>query len=529
MKFERKFSKFFIIFFTIFVMLSVLMVPSSYAYTTSTDTEIVAIKTYSGKYVCAEDGGGKEVVANRREIGKWETFEIIDLGNDSVALKTYNGSFIRAKNDNGREVDAKGKEIGDWETFEIVDLGKNRVALKAHNGYYVCAEDGGGGILVANREEINEWETFQFVKSTIKLPETKKSAVIALKAYNDKYVCAEDGGGSEIVANRDRIGTWEKFELQQYANKQVTFQVYDGHYIRVKDKEDGTIKADVDKVSDWSKFNLYYLGNDKIAIKAYNGMFLGVDSSDGNRISARYEEIRSNTIFKLADEVKNDPIEYRLNASSSDNSVSFTWSITGSTSNIVGYNLYRGTASGKQSSTPITDFPIVGTSYKDKNVENGVTYYYVLRAVYKDKTLGPISNEVSVRPKLGKNTIMLKVGSKYMTIDGNRREIDPGKGTAMIIKNGRTFLPIRAAIEAMGGSVSWQASKQKVTINLKGTTMELWIGSKIGEVNGKKRESDMAPYLSDTGRTMLPLRFIVENLGCDVDWDGPTQTVTIKK
>jgi len=29
-------------------------------------------------------------------------------------------------------------------------------------------------------------------------------------------------------------------------------------------------------------------------------------------------------------------------------------------------------------------------------------------------------------------------------------------------------------------------------------------------------------------RTMLPLRFVTENLGCDVQWDGSTKTITIK-
>jgi hypothetical protein len=28
-------------------------------------------------------------------------------------------------------------------------------------------------------------------------------------------------------------------------------------------------------------------------------------------------------------------------------------------------------------------------------------------------------------------------------------------------------------------------------------------------------------------RTMLPLRFVTENLGCDVQWNGTTKTITI--
>ena len=40
-------------------------------------------------------------------------------------------------------------------------------------------------------------------------------------------------------------------------------------------------------------------------------------------------------------------------------------------------------------------------------------------------------------------------------------------------------------------------------------------------------ETDVAPYISDSERTMLPLRFIAENLDCEVNWDGLTKQVTI--
>lgn len=47
-----------------------------------------------------------------------------------------------------------------------------------------------------------------------------------------------------------------------------------------------------------------------------------------------------------------------------------------------------------------------------------------------------------------------------MTVNGVTREIDPGRGTSPVIVNGRTLLPIRAIIEALGGSVAWdQAAK----------------------------------------------------------------------
>jgi fibronectin type 3 domain-containing protein len=47
----------------------------------------------------------------------------------------------------------------------------------------------------------------------------------------------------------------------------------------------------------------------------------------------------------------------------------------------VGYNLYRGTASGRQAETPLNKEPLRTTFYRDMSVLNGVRYYYFVRAV----------------------------------------------------------------------------------------------------------------------------------------------------
>jgi hypothetical protein len=100
-----------------------------------------------------------------------------------------------------------------------------------------------------------------------------------------------------------------------------------------------------------------------------------------------------------------------------------------------------------------------------------------------------------------------------------------------IIKNNRTLLPIRAVVEALGGTVGWDASTKKVTVSLGATTIELWIGKSIAKVNGidtpiDSSNSKVVPEIINS-RTMLPLRFVTESLGCDVQWDGTTKTITI--
>lgn len=216
-----------------------------------------------------------------------------------------------------------------------------------------------------------------------------------------------------------------------------------------------------------------------------------------------------------------------LKAETAENGINLKWNKLSDSKNIVGYYLYRGTESGKQSAVPITDFPVEGTSHNDVNIKPDTTYFYILKPVYKDKTLGVASNEASAKSGSKIITLVLEIGSKHMYVNGQKKEIDPGKNTKVVIKNGRTFLPIRAVIEAMGGKVEWRQSDARVSIYLKKNTINLWINNKTAKVNGVNKESDVAPYISDSDRTMLPLRFIAENLDCEVEWNGPTKTAKI--
>ena len=63
---------------------------------------------------------------------------------------------------------------------------------------------------------------------------------------------------------------------------------------------------------------------------------------------------------------------------------------------MVGCNVYRGTISGGESSTPLNSTPINGTTYTDENVTAGATYYYEVTAVGSDRAQSAASNETEV-------------------------------------------------------------------------------------------------------------------------------------
>jgi hypothetical protein len=52
--------------------------------------------------------------------------------------------------------------------------------------------------------------------------------VIALKVSNGKFVCAENGGASPLVANRDVIGPWEQILLVEHGAGPEALQATNG-------------------------------------------------------------------------------------------------------------------------------------------------------------------------------------------------------------------------------------------------------------------------------------------------------------
>lgn len=72
-------------------------------------------------------------------------------------------------------------------------------------------------------------------------------------------------------------------------------------------------------------------------------------------------------------------------------SVVLTW--TASTSPGVTYNLYRGTATGGESTLPLNATPISALTYTDSTVQLGQSYYYAVKAVGSGGSLSVASNE----------------------------------------------------------------------------------------------------------------------------------------
>ncbi len=258
-------------------------------------------------------------------------------------------------------------------------------------------------------------------------------------------------------------------------------------------------------------------------------------SLDTPKILANFQNIQFETIC----EGSISPFPPKdLKAILSGNSIVLSWAPSPQgTYSIGGYAIYRGTSSGMENSMPISTVDSLTLKFTDTNINltSNITYFYYVRA-FDDQSpshYSDPSNEVSINIVSKTTVIILQINNSMMTVNGKPYEIDPGRGTKPIIKNDRTLVPIRAIVEALGGTITWVPVNNgiAVTIKLGSVVINLQTEKPTATVNGKivYIDSDNHKIVPEiiNNRTMLPIRFIAERLGAKVNWDSNTQTITI--
>jgi hypothetical protein len=103
-----------------------------------------------------------------------------------------------------------------------------------------------------------------------------------------------------------------------------------------------------------------------------------------------------------------------------------------------------------------------------------------------------------------------------VTIDGERVNFDQSP----MVVDGRTLVPIRAVCEKIGAEVDWDGNSKTAVISYNDTTLALTIGKDRMKVNGEDTVYLDVPPAVYGGRTLLPIRAVAENLGCDVEWNS---------
>ncbi|PQQ67098.1 hypothetical protein B9R14_10325 [Acetivibrio saccincola] len=111
-----------------------------------------------------------------------------------------------------------------------------------------------------------------------------------------------------------------------------------------------------------------------------------------------------------------------------------------------------------------------------------------------------------------------------VVVNGNRVNFPDAE--PFIDDNGRTQVPVRFVSEALGAEVGWEGSTKTVTISQRDKEIKIVIGKKDYTINGEKSLMDTEALLKED-RTFVPIRFVSEGLGARVDWDPAVRTVYI--
>ena len=117
------------------------------------------------------------------------------------------------------------------------------------------------------------------------------------------------------------------------------------------------------------------------------------------------------------------------------------------------------------------------------------------------------------------DAVILLVDSNEALVNGEFRKTDENSSDVKpVIKESRTYVPLRFVAEAFGIETDWEAQTQKITLKGGDTSVSLTLGNASVNVNGTDLTIDAVPYVTD-GRTMVPIRAVSEALGKYVFWD----------
>lgn len=94
------------------------------------------------------------------------------------------------------------------------------------------------------------------------------------------------------------------------------------------------------------------------------------------------------------------------------------------------------------------------------------------------------------------------------------------------IVNDRTLVPVRFIAESLGYDVEWNPADNSAVID--GGKIIMYIGTNKAKINGQNVTLDVASTLIND-RTMVPLRVIAETLNCTVDWFGTNRMILVNK
>lgn len=128
-----------------------------------------------------------------------------------------------------------------------------------------------------------------------------------------------------------------------------------------------------------------------------------------------------------------------------------------------------------------------------------------------------------VFPGLAKDAFAASSGSSgtHIILDG--QELQQPAGAQAGIVGGNVMVPLRVVAEGLGYQVAWEKKSGTITISQEGTELKLTLGQNTASAGGQTVKLNSAPYLQGDS-TLVPLRFVGEQMGMQVSWDNATKS-----
>ncbi|WP_332646970.1 stalk domain-containing protein [Lysinibacillus sp. 54212] len=239
------------------------------------------------------------------------------------------------------------------------------------------------------------------------------------------------------------------------------------------------------------------ISQDYFLSKVVNGAFVSNSTTGKGTVNINNATIRYSSPVKISSYVKTyDPyiskVVYELNGQNIGQSTAFPYDITISPSQLKASNKLKVVV------------------YDSKNRV----------ATTKTVTFNKSSAKLDLQP--GQLQLFLNDKFAYKNVGMAELEVAP------FTTNGRTLVPIRFISENLNGTVHYQASTKRITINKGSSKIVMTVGSKTGSINGKTITFEAAPILKN-GTTFVPLRVVADALNAKISYDSKSHGISISQ
>lgn len=122
--------------------------------------------------------------------------------------------------------------------------------------------------------------------------------IVTIKAGNNKFLCSERNGSSDVLANRESASSWETFNMVVLENSRIALLADDGHYLSARLNEGGIIRHNAKEIDDWEKFEMVQAEGGRVYLRASNNKFVVLEEE---KLAAKADSVNVATGFVISE------------------------------------------------------------------------------------------------------------------------------------------------------------------------------------------------------------------------------------